>query len=455
VRYRLTPCVAACLIGLLAPLVHAAPVSLEQALSLAVKEHPSIAARISERRAAASKLDLAERQRYPGLSAQTNLDGAGARVTTLRVEQTLWSGGRITGEIDAARAGIRQAGALVTQAEQDIMLKVVNAFTELGRVQARQVAARSNVDEHTRLVNMIQRRVDSQVSPASDGVQAQSRMSQANAELIQLDALALRAKASLAQAIGQRVESIELPQSRSMDDFTLASMMTLAMDFSPALQRLESEQEAAEAEIRIRRSGAYPQLKMRLDHTRGGSMPSTQVYLALDVQTGAGFSIAASVRESEARRDAIRSQIEATRRDITETVQSDWVDLRSLERQKADLATQVETTTTVFDSFVRQYAVGRKGWNDVLNAQREVAQARFQLADAEWGALRAAMRLQLTTGITATEIMAGAGRLPAPATAALPVEVVSTPEPLPIRPDAMTAQSARPAPVASDRPTFN
>jgi len=393
------------LVSALSTTAQAAQLTLEEALTSSVKSHPSIAAKQSERRAALKKLDFAERQRYPGLSAQTAQDSIGARVTTLRLEQALWTGGRITGEIDVAHATIRQAEAAVVQAEQDIMLKVVTAFTELGRVQARQIAAQSNVDEHLRLVNMIQRRVDSMVSPASDGVQANARLAQAKAELTQLDAQAVKARATLAQAIGTDVDRISLPLRRPMSEYSLETLLAAALDFAPALLRLEGELEATVADIRVRRSNALPQIKMRLDHTKGGSSPGTQVYVALDVQTGAGFSVAASVQEAEARRDAIQSQVEATRRDITEAVSADWADLKSLNQQSADLLTQVESTTAVFDSFVRQYAVGRKGWNDVLNAQREVAQARFQLADADWGALRSALRLQLVTGlVTASNV---------------------------------------------------
>jgi outer membrane protein TolC len=42
--------------------------------------------------------------------------------------------------------------------------------------------------------------------------------------------------------------------------------------------------------------------------------------------------------------------------------------------------------------------VGRKNWIELLNAQRELAQARYALADTEWGVLRSHFRLQIATG---------------------------------------------------------
>lgn len=380
----------------------ATPLGLEHALRVASSEHPSVVARKNELRAATMKLDIAERQMYPGFVAQSGKDSAGNQVSTLRLEQPLWTGGRITGEIDNANAGIRQAESGVVQAQQDIMLKVIASFTELGRVQARQLAAKANVEEHIRLDSMIERRVASNVSPASDGTQASARLAQARAESNQLEALAVRARSALTQATGGPVTDIDMPKHRQLDDASLESLTRAALDFSPALRGLLAQSDSITAEMAIRSSSAMPQLKMRVDRTFGPTS-KTNSYLTLDVQTGAGFSAIASVKEAEARRDAIQSQMEVVRRELVDAVSAEWADLTSYRLQVRDLRQQVENTTSVFDSFVRQYAVGRKGWNDVLNAQREVTQSRYLLADADWGMLRSALRLQLLTGFMTAE----------------------------------------------------
>ncbi|MFW2357570.1 TolC family protein [Hydrogenophaga sp.] len=406
-----------------------AALTLEDALRISAVEHPSVLARRSERNAADARLDVAERQQYPNLSFQSTGDGLGGRANTVRVEQPLWLGGRIKAGIDSANASIQQADASVVQAQTDIMLKVVASFTELGRIQARQVAARSNVQEHARLAQMIQRRVESEISPSSDSTLATARFSQARAELNQLDSLAVRARSTLGQAIGKPVADIVLPVQRDLLPYTLDQLTQAALDFSPAIRRLEGETEAATAEISARRSDALPQVKLRLDRTNSRSSSDTQIYVALDVQTGAGMSVQASIREAQARKDALQSQIDATRRETIDTVSADWADLKSFSEQARDLQKQVESTTSVFDSFVRQYAIGRKGWNDVLNAQREVAQARFQLADATWGELRASMRLHLLTGLITGERVALTG--PTRFDQAMPTESSSVPQPSP------------------------
>lgn len=390
----------ATLFGSSATLAQTAPsaLALEDALRIAITSHPSVTSRRNDVLAATARLDAAERQRYPNFQAQTGKDAYGNATSSLRLEQPLWNGGRTAADIEGAEASIRSSGASVTLSQQEIMGRVINAFTDLGRVKTRQVVAQSNVQEHERLAALIGRRVESQISPTSDGTMANARLSQARAELSQLSALADRSRSSLTQALGQTVKDIQTPALPNLNDMSDMTVRQKALDYSPALRRLSAEEAVLNADIEARTSALWPQLKLRVDRNTGGFVSNTQTYLALDYQTGAGLVAQSQIKEAIAKLDSLRSSREAAERDAIEAVTADWVDLKSQQMQLKDLSNQVEATTEVFDSTIRQYAVGRKTWIDVLNAQREVAQSRYAQADAEWGILRSALRVNLSTG---------------------------------------------------------
>jgi outer membrane protein, adhesin transport system len=377
--------------------------TLEEALRIAVTSHPSVASRRNDVLAANARLDAAERQRYPNLQAQTGKDAYGNATSSLRVEQPLWNGGRTAADIEGAEASIRSSGASVTLSQQEIMGRVINAFTDLGRVKTRQLVAQSNVQEHERLAALIGRRVESQISPTSDGTMANARLAQARAELNQLSALADRARSSLTQALGQTVYDIQTPAVPKFADMGELSLRQKALDYSPALRRLSAEEAVLNADIDSRTSALWPQIKLRVDRNTGGFISNTQTYVALDYQTGAGLVAQSQIKEAVAKLDSLRASREAAERDAIEAVTADWADLKSQQMQLKDLSAQVAATTEVFDSSIRQYAVGRKTWIDVLNAQREVAQSRYAQADAEWGILRSALRVNLSTGDLSAE----------------------------------------------------
>jgi adhesin transport system outer membrane protein len=372
--------------------------NFEEALRIAVTTHPSVVSRRNDMQAANARLDAAMRQRYPGFQAQTGKDSSGSDVSTLRLERTLWNGGRTAADIEAAEAGIRSSSASVVLAQQEIMGRVITAFTDLGRVRTRQLVAQSNVLEHERLAALIGRRVESQISPMSDGTMANARLAQARAELNQLSALAERAQSSLTQALGKPVTEIQTPNFPDLSGTNDFLIRQKALDYAPALRRLNAEEDVLTADIAARKSALWPQLKLRAEKNTGGAVSKSQVYVTLDYQTGAGFVAQAQIQEGFAKFDSLRASKVAAERDALETINADLADLKSQQMQLKDLRDQVAATTEVFDSSIRQYSVGRKTWVDVLNAQREVSQSRYAQADAEWGYLRSAMRVNLSTG---------------------------------------------------------
>jgi adhesin transport system outer membrane protein len=50
-------------------------------------------------------------------------------------------------------------------------------------------------------------------------------------------------------------------------------------------------------------------------------------------------------------------------------------------------------------SYLRQYTAARKTWIEVLNAQRELAQARYTAIDTTYGLKLAFYKLDILTGV--------------------------------------------------------
>jgi len=373
--------------------------NLEQALQLAVSQHPVISQRRNQQEAAQGMLASAQSGRWPSFSGQTGKDYVGKTTLTLRVEQPLWTGGRLTAQIDEADAGVRSAAAALEESQQDIMVRTATTFTELGRLEARIAAARANLVEHARLHAMILNRIDNQITPSSDGILASARLAQAKAELNQNLVLSARARTSLAQLLGQQVTGLVDPVSPQWQQTPLDQVVDSALVHSPTLRRLQALAEAARAATSVRRGQALPQVMLRHDNTRGGQDPQSTTYVAIEYMTGAaGLASYAQIREAEARYQASLADIEMAKRNTGEAVGADWADLQSFHAQTRDLQAQVEAQAQVHESYVRQYVVGRKNWIELLNAQRELALARYALADTQWGLLRSHLRLQIATG---------------------------------------------------------
>jgi adhesin transport system outer membrane protein len=370
-------------------------------MQAALASHPLVLGKRSSLAAAQSDREGAEWQRYPTPSLEASTQNGGAGL--LRIEQPLWSGGRITAGIDAAGSRFDAAGAALDEARQELTLKVIAAATEALRQQARQQHSVAGVKEHEKLLAMIQRRVVQEVSPLADQRLAASRLYAATNELSVITQALNNALAQLSQLAGQPVTTfVAQGLSEAGAPASLDSALTLALAHSPTLRRLRFEEEAANAEIASKRSVYMPQLALRLETTGGleslGLTVDNRAVLVVLAQPGAGLSAKSGADAAVSRRDAVRMAREAADRDVRERVTLDWNEwvAAPLRLENADQARVM--STEVSESYARQYTAGRKTWIDVLNAVREATQSELAEDDARAQMLAASLRLRALTG---------------------------------------------------------
>jgi adhesin transport system outer membrane protein len=392
----------AVLVATLAREVAAQPWPFDRVLQSALLSHPAIENRRSAQAAARAELDGAQWQRFPSLSVEAAAANSGASSGVVRIEQLLWTGGRINATIDAAGTRVAASGAALDEERLAIALRVIAAYTEAMRQQARQKEARAGVTEHEKLLALIRRRVDREVSTLTDQSLAESRMLQAMNEESAATQGLIGSLAQLTQLAGAPVAATS-ELEMALPPNSMADVIAQALAYSPLLRRLGHDEATAEAEIALRRAAYMPQLALRLERNIGtqyiGARPNeTRAMLVLQAQPGAGLSAMSAVNASIARREAVRLAREAAERDIRERVMLDWNESLSARQRLTNARRSREMSSAVFDSYTRQYVIGRKTWNDVLNAVREATQSQFALEDTRAQAIAAALRLGAQTG---------------------------------------------------------
>ncbi|NNU43719.1 TolC family protein [Ramlibacter montanisoli] len=330
--------------------------------------------------------------------------GSGRNAAVLRLDQPLWTGGRITSVIDAASRRLDAAAAGVDEARLEMALRVLAAYLEALRQKGREEHATANAQEHERLLAMIQRRVTQEVSSQTDQRLAESRLQLARHDLSQARQSLRGALAQLSQLSDGSVgavgwEGLEDPAGPPSLDAALAA----ALDASPTLRRLAHEEQAAEAAIAQRKSAVLPRVSLRVERVTGGGFPAdSRALLVLQAQPGAGLSAHSGVQEAVARREAAHQARAAGERDLRERIALDWEEWIAARGRSEAARLSSTMSAEVFASYARQYVAGRKSWQEVLNAVREATQANFLLEDARAQAAGAAMRLRAQTGMLTT-----------------------------------------------------
>jgi adhesin transport system outer membrane protein len=384
--------------------------TFSEALKLAIAGHPSVLAQRSSAAAAEADYDAAKWERFPTPSFQTSAganDAYGTNPTSSRfaVQQPLYAGGRITAGIDATLARKEAADFSTIETQVNLALQVAAAYAEVARQQIREEQGQRSIEEHQRLLDLIERRVQQEISAPVDRELAQSRLYLAMSDQSVNVQQRLSALAQLMQLTGQPMERVaSLDAGLPSPPSTEAAALEAALAANPTIQRIEAEARAASAEIESKRSAIWPQLSLRYERDFGGPTgplaPLTEhrVLLLLQATPGAGLAALSNVQAARYRQNSLEYARAAAVRDLQQQISVDLNELRqaSLRLDAAERSRQ--TAASVFDSFTRQYTTGRKTWIDVMNSVREFTQSAFAVADAKGQRAGALLRLAVRTG---------------------------------------------------------
>ena len=379
--------------------IEAQALSVDQAMQYAIKTHPLILSAEGQYRAAKSELTASRWSRFPtvGASARENSFDEKQDVTT--ASMPLWMGGRINADIDLAKS--KRDGALsgISEAQQSVMLETIGLFFDYFKSEKKLEIASLNVDEHQRLYEIIERRVEAETSPDVDAMLAQARLQSARSAQIQAASIKDISKASLELTVGRVIDAVLVNNNPEPFGISLNEAVATGIKVSPRIARIESEVKGFEANIKSAKSALYPQVSLgyekRFNDPDSSRVDQEETFVSVQFQPGAGLAVASSISAAKLRKQSARDSLEAEKRELRRQIKTAWNEYASVSFQLEPSKMLVDATNSVIESYLRQYAVGKKSWLDVLNAQREATQARNTLVDFEVQYLTSIYRLRV------------------------------------------------------------
>lgn len=377
-------------------------VRLSSLMDLAMLRHPTILQARNQAKASGFDLEAAKWGRFPSVTSDLRSDTSYVQ-SVAKLEQPLWAGGRIEGRIDVGQANLKAAQASVQEAELNALTQVGSSFFEVLRLSARLQTAQENIKEHERLRDLINRRVQAEISPPADLTLAQARLQQAFTEQLQIQRQLESAKFLLTQWAGPLSGPLKEPShiayQRLLSD---ASVVERAQKVSAQRQRLQAQIESAQAQMQVAKAQGLPTVVAGYQYITAGPMAlgleRGSTYIGLQFQPGAGLSALSGIQSAISKKEAAEQELAALDRSLENQVKTLYSDIDVLGAQLKPAQFLQADTAELVASYLRQYQIGRKNWLDVLNALREKTQAIYNLADVRYGLLQSQVKLLLLTG---------------------------------------------------------
>ncbi|MHB1215673.1 MAG: TolC family protein [Thiobacillus sp.] len=400
-------------LALLLPSISPAGV-LEQLISSALRGHPSIQAQQAQERGAKAGVDSATWQYYPtpslaienatASSSDTSYQGD-STVSTVRLQQPLWTGGRLTAGVKKAEAGVSVSQAALEEVRQQLALRVVQSYGDWLSAHLKILAYEYSMATHVRLRDQVKRRIEQGASSDSDLILAVSRLQSVAADLSVGRAQKDIALARLGQLLGRRVDDAALSAALASPRPVIADpqkLLDLALAINPGLHKAQAQAVVQETVIAERRADLSPEVYLRAEwqngnHTDPNGASETLLFVGLSSRFGAGLSSLSNIENARSQHQAALAEVDVQSRAVTEQILADHVLATSSDNRLEALNASLEAAGQVSESYDRQFLAGRKTWLDVMNAARELTQTQVQLADIKSAQIVATWRLAIHT----------------------------------------------------------
>ncbi|MGB0957228.1 MAG: TolC family protein [Litorivicinus sp.] len=385
-----------------APLAMGQTWTLSELLNKASEASPELAIAESELAVAVSESDQRRWSRFPLIEGRA--DGQSERsFATLSVEQTLFSGGRLTAQDGEAELNLLLAEQTRDATHQNVWRDTLPLAAEFERLSRIIPVLERNLLRHSQVVDVINRRVVAQLSPASDLVQAQAWTAQAQADLSRTERLLQASRIRLEQQIKSAVSSIDWP---ALPDIAPAADLFVGLESTaPAYARIDTQRKLARVEVESAQANRLPEVV--LTATRRFNAPDTldeeQVGIAVRGTLGRGNELASAVEIAELKRVTVERQKQALD-------DSFRLELSLLEQERAaalaDFAAQsglAEQLADVAAAYQRQAEASRRSWLELFTTLRELSVAEQRRVEAAVVALSAGWQLALVGQVWAPE----------------------------------------------------
>lgn len=386
--------------------------SLVNIIKEAIDTHPAVQTQLANNEAAQSNVDVAKWQYYPTPSVSVEQANASSKdlsyqgddkVSIIRLQQPVWTGGRLSGGLDKAEAEYQSSISAIEETKQSLALQATQAYGEWLGATLRLEASQKSVNTHRKLKEQIGRRLEQGLSPDSDLTLASSRLAQAEADQAAAFTQQASALAKLAQLLGRELTTQDLspidayPVTESSRD-----LIKQALNNSPTKQKLTYTALASKAEMEVQSSSLYPEVYVRAEQQYGnyvysGTEPVGRIFVGVQSSFGAGLSSVSRVEAARAKIKAAESELVTNERTINEQITTEWSNVKNVKARLVSLRLAQKASEEIRESWDRQFVTGRKSWLDVMNAAKELAQTELQLAEAQASLIVSSWRIAILT----------------------------------------------------------
>lgn len=399
---------------------------LEEAYQKALKNDPTWSAATNSYRADKETLNLGTAYLLPSIDlsgsiSENNRKSSGSSDSDYRATQWQARATQPLFRLDAwygyqqAKSQSSQADANYRQTEQDLVLRVAQAY--FGVLSAQETLEYSKAEETAlgRQMDQAQQRFDVGLIAITDVLEAKAQHDAARAGRIAAEANLNTAREQLSTITGEYETNLapmraDVNMNRPLPD-NAEDWVKLAREKNPQLISAKYAAESASSNTKVNRAGYLPQVNLfaqysDTDYSNTGNNPQLSFNSGTNTSYGVeatwnvfgGGRTRAQTRQASYREAAAKDQVISAERTAVSGTRTAFMNVAANSYQVEARKQAVASSASAMDATQAGYEVGTRNIVDVLLAQRTLYAAKRDYATARYDYVINSLKLKAATG---------------------------------------------------------
>ncbi|MBF6631465.1 MAG: TolC family outer membrane protein [Comamonas sp.] len=363
--------------------------------------------------------DSRSRFQTSGIAASSQL-GAQQHTAAIQATQALYNPSKLVTYQQGQRS-VDVAYAQVDAAAQDLLVRTAQAYFSVLEAQDNLRLVMTQKQAVSEQFEFAQRNFEIGTATVTDSREAQARLDLVRAqEIAAVNELQVR-QAALEQLVATASPSPwPLTANAPLPQLTPANInhwLATANAENPLVRQAQIALEIAALETEKAQAGHKPTVDLQASYgyqrNPDGSATTPgmnnvrsnvgTVGVVMNLPLFAGFAVQNRVRETLSLEEKARADLEDTRRQVNQAVRTAYFGVQSAYGQVQALEAAVASSQSALDANRLGYEVGVRINMDVLNAQSQLFQAQRDLAQARYNLLLGHLQLRQATGTLAMQ----------------------------------------------------
>ena len=301
----------------------------------------------------------------------------------LSAQLTLYDGGATQLAIDAQKESVLATRASLLNVEQQVLLRVVEAYMNVRRAHEFVTLRQSNVRLITQELRAARDRFEVGEITRTDVSLAEARLAAARSQLSAEEGSLVRSYEEYNVAVGRRPSNLQWAAPVRLQ-YSINQSKDIAMRSHPLVAQSQHAVAAAELNILRAEAALRPTLtvsgQLAVDEDFSGSRG---ISLNLGGPIYQGGRLSSQIRQFMLRRDATRSGLHITVQGVAQNVGNAYSFLEVARASRDAFERQVQASTVAFSGIREEATLGARTTLDVLNAEQELLDARANLISSQ------------------------------------------------------------------------